>query len=451
MKNNKLINSKFNSSINEWQNSIYMYNEKNINFSVHNSNKILYSLLDNYFNLNNNFKDRYNSINFINSKINTTNIALMKDFFDFNKFSNIIAIKKKYELEMMEKNHFYKTKRKSALSIWKNELLSNKNNNIINNKGSSVLSLKRTFINLPSIKHSNNSILITMHVFNKNKVYFKNKLSKLKLLFKFNKSNKEILNNLKFKLLKINFNSNIELKKRIYTKPLNYNLFLLKTSLGNSISNKSLNSFFKRTYLANIYLNNFRHNILNLINLKNIIAKIYQKKVILNITNLKYVYLENNIFVDNLMRKLNDRKKGVLRVLKKALKLIKIADMDPILFLKNNRMMKYIDNILILRKYINYMNEYAEEKYKTILNSIRNIHTIGVSLEAKGRLTKRMTASRSVHKLKYKGNLKNVYSAYYKMSIPLLRGFMKSNINFVKNNSKNKNGSYGISSSLNTF
>jgi len=303
---------------------------------------------------------------------------------------------------------------------------------------------------LPIIKHSNNSVFIAIHVFNKNKVYFKSKLGKLKLLFKSNKSNKEILNNIKFRLLKIRFSKNI-LNKNSQGESLNYNVFLLRMLLDNNISNKSLSAFFKRTYLANIYLNNFRHNILNLINLKNIIAKIYQKKVILNITNLKYVYLENNIFVDNLMRKLNDRKKGVLRVLKKALKLIKIADMDPILLLKNNRVVKYFDNILTIKKYVNYMNEYAQEKYKSIFNSIRNIHTIGISLEAKGRLTKRMTASRSVHKLKYKGNLKNVYSAYYKMSTPLLRGFMKSNINFVKNNSKNKNGSYGISSSLNTF
>ena len=450
MKNNKLINSKFNSSVNEWQNSIYEYNQKNLNVSVYNSNKILYSLLDNYFNLSNNFKNKYNNVKYINNKINTADVVLIKDFFDFNKLFNAIEIKKKYELEIMERNHFYNAKRKKALSIWKNELLLNKSNNITNNKISSVLSLKRIFINLPIIKHSNNSVFIAIHVFNKNKVYFKSKLGKLKLLFKSNKSNKEILNNIKFRLLKIRFSKNI-LNKNSQGESLNYNVFLLRMLLDNNISNKSLSAFFKRTYLANIYLNNFKHNILNLINLKNIIAKIYQKKVILNITNLKYVYLENNIFVDNLMRKLNDRKKGVLRVLKKALKLIKIADMDPILLLKNNRVVKYFDNILTIKKYVNYMNEYAQEKYKSIFNSIRNIHTIGISLEAKGRLTKRMTASRSVHKLKYKGNLKNVYSAYYKMSTPLLRGFMKSNINFVKNNSKNKNGSYGISSSLNTF
>jgi hypothetical protein len=62
-----------------------------------------------------------------------------------------------------------------------------------------------------------------------------------------------------------------------------------------------------------------------------------------------------------------------------------------------------------------------------------------------------MTASRSVYKLKYKGNLKNAYTSYYRTSVSLIRGYMKPNINYVKSSSKNKNGSYGISSSLNTF
>jgi hypothetical protein len=293
-------------------------------------------------------------------------------------------------------------------------------------------------------------LLIYIHVFNKNKVYLKSKLSKLKLLFKFNKENKESLNNLKLKFLKEKLNS-ITLKEEYINKLSKNNLFIIKTFLDNIIINKSLNSFFKRMYLAKIYLNNNKFNNLNLINIKNIINKIYNKNINLNITNIKYAYLENNIFVENLTRKLNDRKKGILKVLKKALKLIKIADMDPILLLKNNKNKKFFGSELSMNKYINFINEYIHDKYKIIFKSIRNIHVIGISLQAKGRLTKRMTASRSVYKLKYKGNLKNIYSAYYKTSTPLLRGFLKSNINLVKSSSKNKNGSYGISSSLNTF
>jgi hypothetical protein len=245
-------------------------------------------------------------------------------------------------------------------------------------------------------------------------------------------------------------NTNIILKRQ-FKNLYKYNIFKVKKVLEYVVYSKSTRSFFKRIYLANIFINNNKYNYINLVNLRNIISKIYQKEVKLTITNIKYAYLENNIFVNNLIRKLNDRKKGILRVMKKSLKLIKMAEIDSIFLLKNNKTTEYIKSQFMTKKYINYINVYMEDKYKIILKFLRNLHVIGISLEAKGRLTKRMTASRSVYKLKYKGNLKNIYNTYYKTSTPLLRGFMKSNINLVKNNSKNKNGSYGISSSLNTF
>lgn len=325
----------------------------------------------------------------------------------------------------------------------------NKNYSIISGKGLSTLSLKRVFTNIPHIKHTNNVISILIYIFNKNKAYLKNKLIQLRLIYNSNKFNEEIPKNMT--LLNRKMNSNIIIKRIINLNSYEYSYYLLKNALEKIAKNKSINVFLKRTYLANIYLNNNKFNYINLLNLKEILYRIYEKKVKINITNIKYVYMENNIFVESITRKLNDRKKGVLRVLKKALKLIKIADINISLLLKEKRMMKYINNIINTKKYTNYINDYSSNKYKTILRSIKNIHVIGISLEAKGRLTKRMTASRSVYKLKYKGNLKNVYSCYYKVSTHLIRGFNKSNINFVNNNSKNKNGSYGISSSLNTF
>ena len=41
---------------------------------------------------------------------------------------------------------------------------------------------------------------------------------------------------------------------------------------------------------------------------------------------------------------------------------------------------------------------------------------VGIRVEAKGRLTKRLTASRAVYKIRYKGYLKNIYSSYNKIS-----------------------------------
>jgi hypothetical protein len=68
----------------------------------------------------------------------------------------------------------------------------------------------------------------------------------------------------------------------------------------------------------------------------------------------------------------------------------------------------------------------------------------GVRLEAKGRLTRRLTASRSIFKIKWKGSLKNVYSSYRGLSSVLLRGHVKSNVNYSIINSKTRNGAFGI-------
>ena len=62
----------------------------------------------------------------------------------------------------------------------------------------------------------------------------------------------------------------------------------------------------------------------------------------------------------------------------------------------------------------------------------------GVRLEAKGRLSRRFTASRSVFKLRWKGGLKNVDSSFKGLSAVMLRGNVKSNVQYSILNSKNR-------------
>jgi hypothetical protein len=68
----------------------------------------------------------------------------------------------------------------------------------------------------------------------------------------------------------------------------------------------------------------------------------------------------------------------------------------------------------------------------------------GVRLEAKGRLTRRLTASRSVFKIKWKGSLKNIDSSYRGLSSVMLRGYIKSNVQYSIINSKTRNGAFGL-------
>jgi hypothetical protein len=72
-----------------------------------------------------------------------------------------------------------------------------------------------------------------------------------------------------------------------------------------------------------LYFNSYLFNTYNILALKDILKKIYSKKIVLNIINLKYLYLDSNIFAEAITRKLKDRKKRVLRVLKLGLKLTK--------------------------------------------------------------------------------------------------------------------------------
>jgi len=81
---------------------------------------------------------------------------------------------------------------------------------------------------------------------------------------------------------------------------------------------------------------------------------------------------------------------------------------------------------------------------------MKNIHLTGINLEAKGRLTRRMTASRSVYKLKSKGSLKNIWNFFYNIGTSLIRGIFKSNINYTSSTSKNRNGAYGITCTTST-
>jgi hypothetical protein len=79
-----------------------------------------------------------------------------------------------------------------------------------------------------------------------------------------------------------------------------------------------------------------------------------------------------------------------------------------------------------------------------ILNSLKHKNMGGVRLEAKGRLTRRFTASRSVFKIKWKGSLKNIDSSYKGLSSVMLRGHIKSNVQYSIINSKTRNGAFGL-------
>lgn len=226
-------------------------------------------------------------------------------------------------------------------------------------------------------------------------------------------------------------------------------------------------------YCSMLYFNSYIFNANNLLPLKDILKKIYHKKVELNIINLKYLYLDSNIFAEAITRKLKDRQKRVLRVLKLGLNLTK-KPYFKIHFHKKNKLNFFFcdkkldlnlnsrgtsptnNNIAWLAKPSNVKNKYLiykpnAYKMRIFLYHMKQKIISGIRLQGTGRLTKRLTASRSISKVKYMGSLKNINSSYENISTVMLRGFVKSNLQYININNYNRNGSFGVKVSISVY
>jgi ribosomal VAR1-like protein len=189
-----------------------------------------------------------------------------------------------------------------------------------------------------------------------------------------------------------------------------------------------------------LYINNIKYSINNLVGLLNVLNKIYDKKVNINIIKLKYLFLDNSLLADAVVRKVNDRKKRVLKVIRKALNMAKKAYLDHNLYKQILKVHNPHNNIGI-NKNILIIN-----KHNAIINNLHNKYLIGIRLQGNGRLTKRLTASRSILKYKNIGKLKDIISSFQKISGVMLKGLTNSNIQYLNINSNNRNGSFGIKS-----
>ena len=242
-----------------------------------------------------------------------------------------------------------------------------------------------------------------------------------------------------------NLNNNISspITELIYSpqyKIINQKFILMLQS--NNILRKKLNIVLPLYiyYVQMIYINNYKYKNWFLYNLKNILYNIYKKKVEFNIVNLKYIHLNSDMLSESMAVKLRNRKNRILKVLNRVLRLIKVSSIHT--FLKDKITNAYSSHYETLKIYSNLTGK--KSIIKRIINSIKYKKISGVRLEAAGRLTKRLTASRSIHKLKHKGSLKNIDSSYKNMSSVVLRGYMKPNLQYTQINSKTRNGAFGL-------
>jgi hypothetical protein len=230
---------------------------------------------------------------------------------------------------------------------------------------------------------------------------------------------------------------------------------------------KSLNLI--RKYKLKLNLNKYKFEEKLLYKLKNLIFKIFNKKVEFNIVNLKSIILNSDIMTKLLRQKLKNKNSNVLRIMNKILNKVVLANGNSIIergvdiknvdldLLENKFRDSKLKSILIQESFSkllikNYYNIILEkniernytEIYKLIFNSINYKNLSGARLEVKGRLSKRNRADRALFKVRLKGGLKNIYSSYKRLSSVNFRGYTKANVEYSIYSSKRKIGAFAV-------
>jgi hypothetical protein len=371
----------FSPAIRQWKDSIYVYN-KNILSLIPEANKITMELIKGYFNL-------------------------------FN-----LKLEKKL--------------RKNILKLRRRKL-----------------SINKIFVSEGEFKHTNDKVNITLYLFNKQKYNYLLKIKKRFInLFKRLKFKRKLLlirkKGLRFiklelknkaillKALRINNNINNMYIK--HYQDIYYRLFVRK-----SLRRLKLYMYYKQL----LFINKSKFNNFYLQGLINLIKKIYNKNIVFNLVNLKYFYLNSDIMTQTLLLKVRKKRNKLLRYLNRCINKTKLGNVKinsmskDLIYLNLNKTENLWNKLFLINK------NKSKNLSNFVLDNIKYKKISGVRLEGAGRLNKRYTASRSLFKVRYKGNLVNAYSVKKYPSL-LLRGKFRPNLQYTKLNSKSRIGSFGL-------
>lgn len=381
-------------------------------------------------------------------------------------------------------------------------------------------SLNKIFVSKAEVKHTNNKALITVYVYNKERISLLKKIGELRHFFLIrnihNMAKKwltfiSVLGSETLSFLSKNIDTNLVLLLKYKAK--NRRNYLNKTyhsrNLYFSKKVSKIFSYVKRLRLRlSLNKNKFEERFLN--KLSELISKYYGKKVEFNIINLKNIAHNSDIFTEILTLKVKKEQSNPMQRINSLLAKVVLPMVNPIIEkarLEKQMNSKSIDNIygnsninLIMNKFpIGKSGGAAESNlgiythsfkdnlnkllyniyYKNIMDNSNlridgatasttelsnsslnnayytNLRDIifenikykvmgGARLVVKGRLTKRYRADRAVYKLKWKGGLKNRDSSFKGLSTVVFRGYLDSNIEKSRSNSKRRIGSFGV-------
>lgn len=384
----------------------------------------------------------YNSNNTINYPIYDLNVnSLIKGY--FNMYFNHRFIKNKYIS--------HKKKRKS---------------------------LNKIFISKAEIKHTNSKAIITIFVYNREKLILLKKIRKLKEIFVKLMIKSKILELLSFPSPDgTKINRNFMNNTNVLSALLNFNL---KSNLNKSYKelyylsikiSKTLAII--RKYRLRLSLNKYKFEDKFLYKLTQYISKYYGKKVEFNIVNIKSIAYNGDIFTEILTSKIKKEKTSPIWKINDLLSKVVLPKVNRII--ERGRIEKNVDLELVDNKYKNLNissiinnNNLLKDGLNKLLYSIYNKTTLdkenhenlkirdiildnikyknmgGAKLIVKGRLSRRYRADRAVYKLKWKGGLKNIDSAFKGLSTVVFRGYQDSNVEKSMLTSKRRIGSFGV-------
>ena len=311
------------------------------------------------------------------------------------------------------------------------------------------LSSNRIYLSRGEFKHTNNIADISIYIFNRQKhnylskfknIYLKKFLTKKKINASLIKTLKSIYEKGLYSLREVNkdkylfiralyiIEKNKNYRIKTFKSLINYTRFFYKDLLN--LTFKKLRLYF--LYKQLIYLNKSKLNYTFLRLLKKHLENLYNKNVEFNLINLNRFYLNSDILFESVKLKLTRNKRKMRKILNKIKDKVKIdkkkLSLDSTNEVQNE--LKQINDVKILKN--------------NVFNDLKYRHVTGFRLEARGRLSRRYTASRSVFKLKYKGNLLNLDSSIVGLSSVMLKGNLKSNLQYTKLNSKTRIGSFGL-------
>lgn len=330
------------------------------------------------------------------------------------------------------------------------------------------LSLNRILVSLGELKHTNDKITLSVYMYNRQYKFYTNKIKKLSIVKSLQNSDFIIKTNI-LRKNGLKLISLIRSNKEFFIKSLkwknsdfaNYENKCYKEFITKSLRQEMLYMYYRQLS----FINRSKFNDTYITGLTSLLEKIYRKKIDFNIVNLKYYYLNSHILSNIIVKRLRKRRNRIIKVLSACLSYIKVPHLSESISLGNNNIRQELENTRLNNifynkdikhndDYLNFLltNNYNISAYGTYTNDIEDkvIKSLrykilnGVRIEAAGRLTKRITAARSIFKIKYKGSLKNIDYTYKNLPSAMLRGNSKSNLQHSKLVHKTRIGSFGI-------